>query len=105
MFDSVLTGNRAYEGGGIICYLSSCNFTSTRIRWNHADYYGGAFYIQDSSLHLYDILLENNTASTAGGGIFGYSLSSGASVNIMRSTIRYNKVLSEHGTRMMEAGG
>ncbi len=86
MTGGTLSGNRAYNNGGGIYIEDNClaYVSGGLLTGNHAQrgmFGGGAIYVngkravRDGELHLYNVLIEGNTASYEGGGIAGCSTS------------------------------
>ena len=76
ILDCSITGNSAYNGGGIYCYNSSMSLENDTICDNSSSSHGGGFYSVASSSSFDNVTITNNTASDDGGGIYCYSSSS-----------------------------
>jgi len=67
--DNQITGNVAYEGGGIYCYSASMEICRNTIAGNSARHSGGAAYVSSSflSTQISGNVVHNNSADFGGG--------------------------------------
>ncbi|EAR82108.2 transmembrane protein, putative (macronuclear) [Tetrahymena thermophila SB210] len=78
-------------GGGILINQSSGSVSSSNISFNSATYGGGfAIYNPSNTINIQGVTLNNNTASSNGGGLFFYLTSSQQLLNIQKSTLDGN---------------
>ncbi|HHE38776.1 MAG TPA: right-handed parallel beta-helix repeat-containing protein [Candidatus Cloacimonetes bacterium] len=70
LYDTLIFGNSAVNGGGIYLYDSAwidpvCHFHNCTITRNHSDVYGGGFFIDDfSNASFINTILWNNTTGS-----------------------------------------
>ena len=100
-----LAGNRAQQRGGAIsligsqAVLSRCRFSDNHVDIpNHrSNAAGGAVYVLDSTLLVFDSLFENNAAAYVGGALYAFGKWTAkpkvpaAEILLARSTVRDNR--------------
>jgi hypothetical protein len=81
--NSAITGNKAYEGGGILIRQSNVVINNTTISGNEAYGWGGGILNgYGGTVHVNNATITNNTANYGGGG---FSIGGGA--NYLQNTI------------------
>ena len=85
-------------GGGINCINSEINLFDCKISGNKAGVFGGGIYSSSSTLHLENVLFENDTAWTCdtpgqGGGIY----TTGSDITLINVNINNNYSGSDGG--------
>jgi hypothetical protein len=82
----VVTGNRAYDGGGIYWNISSPEINNVLVTANSAGNNGGGIYTAGISV-LTDMQITNNTATNNGGGIYDAGTSTLTNLQITGNTV------------------
>ncbi len=92
--DCVITGNWAYNGGGLFYYNSNAAITGCTISDNTAGASGGGIHCYGSSPTISNCAINDNTADVSGGGLYLYHLSS---ANVSNCTIAGNTANNSSG--------
>lgn len=97
---STISGNTAYDGGGIYNQLGILTVSNSTINANTASRNGGGvFATRNGSVTITDSTISGNTASKSGGGIslIGDITFSAGTLMVQRSTISGNTAISDSG--------
>lgn len=85
-----ISGNSAFQGGGIYCYGSSPVITDCTISGNFAGLHGGGIYCYDSLPVIDNCDISDNTAGVGGGGFICHSSSPKISNSLIRGNWGYD---------------
>jgi parallel beta-helix repeat protein/predicted outer membrane repeat protein len=93
--DSVtLAGNQALNGGALYAAQGVITLTNTTLSSNNASNNYGGIYLSGSPLNLYLInstIAYNTRTGTAGNGVNGLTISSGATANLVNTILSNNQ--------------
>lgn len=109
MRNSLITGNRAANGGGLYGFRGFASIVNTRLSGNYATQNGGGFYFDqapsiDMSVVLTNATLSGNRADGDGGGVYHEQPEVGTML-INNSILWRNEDVSGEGTAQANYGG
>ena len=107
MRDSHVSGNRAYDGGGIHNFSGTLTLSNVFVSGNSIshDGYGGGIYNNGATVHVFDSIISGNSSGndiSDGGGIYN-PLSAGI-VTVTRTLISANAAFAGVGGGIYNAG-